>query len=742
MNSLWRILLLCLLSAVAAYPQTQSNGNGNGSGSPIAAIDYETIRLEKIVTAVRTTERIILDGRLDEPAWKLASPATDFITKLPRPGEPSEVRTEVRFVYDDDILYVGFICFDSDPTDNVVVLREDFSSRESDGVAMVLDSLHDRRSAYQFGTNPAGAKRDSHVTNNSQFNNDWDSVWDVKVSTNDESWIAEFAIPFKTLRFSQSPTQEWGVNLSRFIVRINEQSFWSPIPVRYGMSRISQAGTLIGLEGIRQGRNLKVKPFATTGITQIAGTDGSIQTMKDYDGGVDLKYSLTPSLTLDATYRTDFAQVEVDQQQVNLTRFNLFFPEKRDFFLENAGTFNFAGGGRGADLVPFFSRSIGLSGGTPIPIVGGARVTGQVGQYDVGFLIMKTESDDTRSIPSNGYLVGRVKRNFSTSSWIGALVTNRDSTLAGDYNRVYGADAHFQFYERLEFDSYLLRSDTPGKSGKDQARKFATAWRDDELVVGAEYYAVQTNFNPEMGFVRRKDITQYSGNVSWLPLLRRSRTVRNLIFSTDLDYYEGGNAKVETRTQGINVGVELQNGGSGNFSVVENFDRLVDPFPIRSRERGHAADLAIDVGDYRYREYSLSFNSSQRGKITGNVNITLGEFWNGHRKSFGGALDWRPNYHMNINVDYSHNRVNLPNGSFRTTLVGARLSYGFSPRLFLDGFFQYNADTHQVSSNIRFNFIHHPLSDLYLVYNDRRDTLSGQLVERTFIVKVTNLFSF
>ena len=742
MNSLWRILLLCLLSAAAAYPQTQSNGNGNASGSPIAAIDYETIRLEKIVTAVRTTERIILDGRLDEPAWKLASPATDFITKLPRPGEPSEERTEVRFVYDDDILYVGFICFDSDPTDNVVVLREDFSSRESDGVAMVLDSLHDRRSAYQFGTNPAGAKRDSHVTNNSQFNNDWDSVWDVKVSTNDESWIAEFAIPFKTLRFSQSPTQEWGVNLSRFIVRINEQSFWSPIPVRYGMSRISQAGTLIGLEGIRQGRNLKVKPFATTGITQIAGTDGSIQTMKDYDGGVDLKYSLTPSLTLDATYRTDFAQVEVDQQQVNLTRFNLFFPEKRDFFLENAGTFNFAGGGRGADLVPFFSRSIGLSGGTPIPIVGGARVTGQVGQYDVGFLIMKTESDDTRSIPSNGYLVGRVKRNFSTSSWIGALVTNRDSTLAGDYNRVYGADAHFQFYERLEFDSYLLRSDTPGKSGKDQARNFATAWRDDELVVGAEYYAVQTNFNPEMGFVRRKDITQYSGNVSWLPLLRRSRTVRNLIFSTDLDYYEGGNAKVETRTQGINVGVELQNGGSGNFSVVENFDRLVDPFLIRSRERGHAADLAIDVGDYRYREYSLSFNSSQRGKITGNVNITLGEFWNGHRKSFGGALDWRPNYHMNINVDYSHNRVNLPNGSFRTTLVGARLSYGFSPRLFLDGFFQYNADTHQVSSNIRFNFIHHPLSDLYLVYNDRRDTLSGQLVERTFIVKVTNLFSF
>ena len=700
------------------------------------------------MTAVRATDEIVLDGRLDEPAWNLASPVTEFFTLRPRPGELSKERTEVRIVYDDDNLYVGFVSFDSDPTDNVVVLREDFTSRETDGVSMVIDSLHDRRSAYQFGTNPAGAKRESHITNNGQYNNDWDSVWDVKVSVNDESWIAEFAIPFKTLRFSQSPTQEWGINLNRFVVRTNEQSFWSPIPVRYGMSRISQAGTLRGLEGIRQGRNLKVKPFAIAGITEIGGQDSPNQTTKDYDGGVDLKYSITPSLTLDATYRTDFAQVEVDQQQVNLTRFNLFFPEKRDFFLENAGTFNFGDsfgnfGGRG-NLVPFFSRTIGLSGGTPIPIVGGARVSGQVGQYDVGFLTMKTErfSDDARRIPSNNYLVGRVKRNFSTSSWIGSIVTNRDSTEAGDYNRVYGADAHFQFYERLEFDSYLLRSNTPGKSGKDQARKFAAAWRDDELVVGAEYYAVQTNFNPEMGFIRRRDMSQYSGNFSWRPLLTGSRTLRNLLFGTNVDYYEGGNGDVETRTQGINAGFEFLNGASGNFSVNENFERLVNPFLIRSRGRGHSSDLEIDAGDYRYREYSLRFNSSQIGKITGNANVTLGEFWNGDRKSYGAALGLRPNYHMNINLDYRHNRVSLPNGSFKTTLVGARLLYGFSPRVFLNSFVQYNADTHQVSSNIRFNFIHRPRSDLYIVYNDRRDTRSGQLVERTLTVKLTNLFSF
>ena len=747
MSVFWRVLVVCLLTAVAAFPQAR---NGSGNGAPPVEIDYEAIRLERIVTAIHATGEMSLDGRLDEPEWKLAAAATDFITSQPRRGEPATERTEVRFVYDDDNLYVGFMVWDDDPSDNVVVLREDFASQESDGVSMVLDSLHDRRSAFQFGTNPAGAKRDSQVTNNGQFNNDWDSVWDVKVGETDKGWTAEFAIPFKTLRFVESDSeQEWGVNLSRFTVRRNEQSFWSPIPIRYSMSRISQAGTLRGLAGIRQGRNVRIKPFATAGITQVRRTDGGMQTLRDYDGGVDAKYSLTPSLTLDATYRTDFAQVEVDQQQVNLTRFNLFFPEKRDFFLENAGIFNFGGGssfqgGGNANLVPFFSRSIGLSGGTPIPIIGGTRISGRVGQYETGFLAMKTESftDGTRSIPSNNYLVGRIKRSFSTSSWIGALVTSRDSTLPGDYNRVYGPDAHFQFFDRLEFDTFLLRSDTLGKSGKNQARKFATAWRDDELVIATEYNTVQTNFNPEIGFIRRRDMTQYSGDFSWLPLMKGSRTIRNLIFSTNLDYYEGGNGKVETRTQTVNLGMQLQNRGSINFSANETFDRLVNAFFIRSTRQGHSSDLTIAAGDYKYREYAARFDTGQSRKISGDGNMSWGEFWNGRRKSFSGSLGLRPNHHVNVELTYSQNRVNLPNGSFTTNLVGTRLLYGFTPRLFINAFIQYNADTHQVSSNIRFNLIHHPLSDLYLVYNDRRDTVRGEPVERAFIIKLTNLFNF
>ena len=421
------VLLVALLGGLPAFAQ-----------SGTTQVDYDTARFDKVVTAIRIDEEISLDGHLDEAAWDIAIPATDFAQQFPRPGEPSRNRTEARFLYDDDNLYVGAILYNVNP-DNIVIneLTEDFNQGQSDAIGVVLDTLGDQRSGFVFFVNPAGARKDGQIANDGQSDNfDWDGVWDVGVSQNGEGWIAEFRIPFKTLRFSNSPSQEWGLQMDRRVSDQREDSHWSPLPVRYRATRVSMAGTLRGLEGIRQGRNLKVKPFAVAGFTQTrAGGDplGDWNTGQNYDGGLDLKYGITQSLTLDATYRTDFAQVEVDQQQVNLTRFNLFFPEKREFFLENAGTFNF-GPRRERDLIPFFSRRIGLSDqGTPIPIVGGARVTGQIGRYDVGVLTMKTES--TATTPSNTYTVGRVKQNLLTNSWIGALVTNRDSTVAGDHEQ-------------------------------------------------------------------------------------------------------------------------------------------------------------------------------------------------------------------------------------------------------------------------------------------------------------------
>ena len=735
-------IVFFLVSLAAAAPTFGQRPEASGA-RPAVAFDYEAVRLQRRATAVRITEKINVDGRLEEPAWQSAPPATDFY-QWQRPGEMATEQTEVRFIYDDDNLYVGFTVWDSQIGRRVVnELKEDYNFRDTDGITMHLDTLHDRRSGFTFSTSPVGARRDGQLSNDGSLNTDFDNVWDVKVSIGEAAWFAEFVIPFKSLRFLDTPKKEWGVNLTRRLLRSNEESMWAPIPIRLSATRMSLAGSLVGIENVRQGRNLKVKPYLSAGLTQ-ARIDGRMQTIRSlgqlrgiesgYDGGVDLKYGISPSITFDATYHTDFAQVEVDQQQVNLTRFNLFFAEKRDFFLENAGTFSFGGGGFGgnANLVPFFSRRIGLSpSGTPIPIVGGARVTGKVGAYDLGVLTMKAES--LGATPSNNYLVGRLKRNLLARSWVGGIVTNRDSTRPGDYNRVYGADAHFIF-DKLELDSYLLKSDTPGKSGKDQARRVSTLWRDDELIIAGEYSTVQTNFNPEAGFVRRRDNTNYSGEFTWKPLLRGSEAIRNLSFGTTVDYFNGGTGKIETREQAVTTGITFENNSFANLGVTQTFDRLVNPTRIQG--------IAISSGDYKYQQYFANFTTSQSEVVSGSGSVNWGEFWGGRRRSFTGGLGLKPNYRLNVALNYSRDRIRLPEGSSTTDLAGARLVYGFSPRSFVNAFLQYNGNTHELSTNIRFNITYRPLSDLYLVYNDRRDIRAGLPVERAFIVKLTKLLNF
>ncbi len=739
MLTLCRILLLCLLSVLFQVPTLAQNVPD--ANTPVA-IDYDTAYLSRNATAIRITEPITLDGLLDESVWNVPPGATDFVQRQPVAGAVPTFRTEARFLYDDDNLYVGVIAFDSEP-DRMTIndITDDFNFRGTDVVGLVLDTLRDRRSGFAFVVNPGGGRYDGQIVNNGQPNIDWDGVWDFQVTRNDDGWVVEFQIPFNTLRFSNASSQEWGLNILRTVRRINDESAWSPIPQRFQVTRVSMAGTLRGIENIRPGRNLKVKPFAIAGFTQTRSGGnpfGDWVTDQDYDGGVDVKYGLTQSLTLDATYRTDFAQVEVDQQQVNLTRFNLFFPEKREFFLENAGTFNL-GGGQGRsfrnDLVPFFSRRIGLSAqGTPIPIVGGARVTGQVGRYDVGFLTMKTES--TGSTASNTYTVGRVKQNLLRNSWVGGIVTNRDSTVAGDYNRLFGVDAFFQFSNRLSFDAYVLKTDTPGLEGKDQARKFAAGWRDEELVIAGAYDTIQTNFNPEVGFVRRPNTTKYTGEFSFNPLIRSSRSVRNLIFGTTLEYFEDGTTEqVETRTQNLNLGIRFQNGASINYTLTERFERLNRVFRIRP-------GILIPERDYAYRRQRVSASSASSRKISGGGSVEWGKFWDGESESFTANLSVKPNYRVNVDVNYARNQADLAGGSFTTNLFGLRFVYAFNARTFFNAFLQYNAERNEVSSNIRFNIIHRPLSDLFVVYNDRRSTANAQVVERALIVKFTNLFDF
>ncbi len=734
MKNVVHVLALCLLAVLPAVAQNAPAAPARGPQSAGPEIDYETAHLSRIATAVRTTDRIVIDGRLDERAWALAPPAKDFIQKVPLTNRPESERTEVRFLYDEDNLYFGVFCFDSDPSSIAVNdLEKDFNFRGSDNIQIAFDSLYDRRSAFSFRTNPAGARADAQVIDNA-INHDWDVVWDVRTSINDQGWVAEFRVPFKSLRFSGAAKQIWGLNMTRKIIRTNEDTFWSPLPVRYGISRTSLYGTLVGLENLTPGRNLKVTPFVTAGSTQYrpAGNPaGAFNTDNDFDGGVDLKYSVTPSLTFDATYRTDFAQVEVDQQQVNLTRFSLLFPEKRDFFLENAGIFVF---GAGNNLVPFFSRRIGLSSaGTPVPILGAGRLTGRTGPYEVGVLTMRTEAEG--ATPANTYAVGRVKRSLWTNSWIGALGTNRDSTIGGDFNRVFGADAHLEFYQRLLVDANLLRSSTPDRIGQDSARQLEVAWRDDEATLTTGYNELQPNFNPEVGFIRRSNNRRYNGTAAWNPIIDSSDAIRTLTFGTSVDYYENaGTGDIETRGTGLNLGVDFENNAGISLAATENFDRLADPFTI---SRG----VSIAPGDYSYVDYSLQANTNPGRRLGASGTVEWGGFWDGDRTSMRGAVDVKPNHHLSLTFNYQRDVVGLRAGSFTANLLGTRVRYAFSPRMFLASFFQYNSTTRQVSSNVRFNLIHRPLSDLFIVYNDLRDT-GGRSLQRALILKLTNLVDF
>ncbi len=716
-----------------------------GAQSPQAApqattaqpsIDYNTARLDRVVHALRIDEPITIDGKLTEPAWQRAQPATHFVQWNPSPGNPASYDTDARFLYDHENLYIGVRCFDPEP-DKITVsgLEREFNSGIQDGIGLFFDSMHDGQTGFYFATNPVGAHHDFQSSADDQYrNNDWEGVWDVKVTIDELGWIAEFVLPFKTLRFSNESSQEWGLNIMRRIRRYNEDSHWAPLPRRYRVARSSMAGTLTGLENIQPGRNLKIKPF---GISKTLDTLLAARS-QHFDGGVDVKYGLTESITTDFSYRTDFSQVEADQQQVNLTRFNLFFPEKREFFLENSGTFGVAStagasGSTSDNVIPFFSRRIGLSpSGVPIPIEGGARLSGKTGAFDVGVLGMRT--GEFGAAPADTFLVGRIRRNFRGQSSIGAIMTSRTSSATD--NQLFGADAFLRFFEKLEVSSYLMRTDTNGREGEDWSSRLGIAWRDDDLTAIGEYEDVQPNFNPEIGFVRRTNMSHSSADLSWRPRPASGGRVRNYLLGGTTDYYEASDTgRLETRQHNANGGVSFQDGSSLNANVTSTFDRLDEPFAIQP-------GIVIPVGDYEYTSVGTSYSSDPSQPFSGGLGVTTGTFWDGHNTTVTGSLTIKPDYHLSVGLSYNRNDVRLPEGDFTTTLVGARVLYGFTSRLFINSFLQFNASTHQFSSNTRFNFIHHPMSDLYVVYNERRDTVTGVLIDRGLILKLTNLFDF
>ena len=694
------------------------------------------------VRAVRVTEPIRLDGRLDDAVYASVRPMSDFVQNDPAFGEPATERTDVWILFDADNVYVTVRAFESQPDRMIVneMRRDSDAIMQNENFAFVLDTFYDRRNGVVFNINPLGGRMDGQISNEGGYNGDWNPIWNLAVDRFPGGWVAEAAVPFKSLRFSAGTSPLWGFNARRINRWKNEISFLCGVPSGSGIEglyRVSSAATLVGLE-IPRVRNLDVKPFVISDLTSNTLAVPRLDNKLSGDFGLDVKYGVTAGLTADLTYRTDFAQVEADEQQVNLTRFSLFFPEKREFFLENQGLFQFGGAQpNGSTPFAFYSRRIGLDRGLEVPIQGGGRLSGRIGDYGVGLINVQTDS--TALSPATNFSVARVRRDVLRRSSIGGLFTRRSvSTRGSGSNEFYGIDGRFAFFENVTMNGYWGRTHTEQLDGKDSSYRGQYEYDGDRYGLNLTRLFVGQNFNPEAGFVFRSDISRSRAQARFSPRPRGSRIVRKYTFQTEIDYFENASAGyVETRKRIAQFDVDFQNSDKLELVYTDTLEGLVRPFEI-------ASGVTIPVGTYPFGNLRTAFSLGQQRPISGTVFVEQGGFWEGDKTSFGfsgGRVKLTPQ--LAIEPGLSVNKVTLPYGSFTTKLVSSRLTYTVTPLMFVSGLVQYNSSSHSLSSNVRLRWEYRPGSELFVVYNEGRDTTRPGfpgMQTRALIIKINSLF--
>jgi hypothetical protein len=717
-----------------------------------ADLPFQSPDGRRTVTAVESRTPITLDGALDEEVWRIAVPAAEFLQAEPHEGQPATELTEVRLAFDREALYIGVVCHSSDPASLIINdIRKDFVAGEQDSFEIILDTFADRRNGFVFVTNAVGAKSDAQIANEGRdVNTSWDAVWTVATRRDASGWSAELRIPFKTLRFESGSGRIWGVNFSRRIRGKNEIDYWSPVPRVYNLYRAGLAGTLTGLPDASQGRNLRIKPWIAADSTRALAAK---EFDADVHAGLDIKYGVTPSLTLDVTAKPDFAQAEADEQQVNLTQFSLFFPEKREFFLENSGMFYFGdipresrlGNARFAppeeEMLLFFSRRIGLtSSGEEIPIAAGGRLTGRAGRTGVGLMTIQTQSDNGRD--GDNYTVLRGRRDILRNSDIGAIFLSRQSSGASDdRNEVAGVDANFRFIRALSLNGFLAKSFTPGVSGGDMSGKGSIVWNDNFLHTQYSLLSVGDNFRDDIGFIKRTGSRKHfvDFGIRFRPEWWRKFGIRELHPHTRYNIYtDQSNVKV-SHTNHVAMAWFFEKGGYVELQWNPRFERIIAPFKVRT-------DQSFAPGQYGWNEYALELETNHSKKVSASALLTTGGFWSGTQKSMKVGIIYRPSYHLTFDTALQRNDIDLPfpMHAFVTNLVTSRIGYAFSTRTFLDTLLQYNTDLKQMSANVRFDLIHRPLSDLFVVYNEQQltDQLTPVNTGRGLIVKYTHMLAF
>jgi hypothetical protein len=733
--------MLFAIAALAGVPRT-------AAAQPTVTRDGPAVT----VRAIPASGGIRVDGRLDEELYAATEAIGDFLQQEPDEGRPATERTEAWVFFDEDHVYVSARCWESQPARRVAnEMRRDTSQlRQNDTFGVLFDTFRDRRNGYFFYANAIGGLSDSQITDEGPPNTDWNTVWEVKTGTFDQGWTIEMAIPFKSLRYQPQSEQTWGINMRRVVRWKNEWSYLTQVPRALttfrGILKISSAGTLAGLRVPAGRRTIELKPYALSGLA----SDRTLVPVQSNDwsrrAGGDLKVGITENLTADLTVNTDFAQVEVDEQQVNLTRFNLFFPEKRDFFLEGLGVFAFAGrasaglaAGTGDTPYLFFSRRIGLDSQREVPLRVGARVTGKSGRFSYGALNVQTGDKPANAIDSANFTVFRVKRDILRRSSVGAMFTHRSRTpgVAGA-NDGYGVDAAFGFYENVRIDGYLARTNSEARSGNDLSYRGAFDYNADRYGLQFDRLVVERHFSPQIGFVRRPDMRRTAGQARFSPRPTSLGNIRKFTFQGGLTYVTNNDNRMDSRDQTVTFQTELVNSDVAGVSYTDTFERVVGRFEI-------APGILIPLGAYNFHTLQVSYSAGQQRPVSGGVVYEQGDFYGGTRRSISlNTARVQVTPRASVEPSLTINRIKLRAAEFTSSVVRSRATFTVTPRMFFSGIVQYNSSARSVGSNLRLRWEYLPGSELFVVYTDDYDSDApggvSPLRNRAFVVKINRLF--
>ena len=688
------------------------------------AASQQTRPTEQVRSAVVTfvTSEIVIDGSLDEAPWHQAPKIGDLVQRIPEAGaEPSE-NTRVTLLYDEENLYIGVQCYDSEPRRVLASqMARDANLNADDRLSIVLDTFRDQSNAFHFSTNPAGALIDGLVFANGETNDDWDGIWIVRTEQTDDGWSAEFAIPFKTLSFPSGETV-WGFNISRTIQRKLEENRWTGARFQTQFFQISEAGEITYLESPAQGVGLDVRPFvAQRWLHRGADGDDTVEGKP----GLDLFYNITPSLKLSTTVNTDFGETEADTRQINLTRFSIFFPEKRSFFLQDAGVFNFAttgieppGGipGHGAEVFPFFSRRIGLLGGQEVPVDYGTKLTGKVGRTEIGMLDVRTR--DVPNADASNMFVGRIKQNILEQSYVGAIFTggNPASSLSSFTTGVDIRLATSSFLgsdRNVVFNAYGLKSANEGVSQNDSSYGFGAQYPNDKFAAQFLWREIQENFDPATGFVQRRNVRMLRVAGSFNPRPSRSTGIQQMfhdVFYTRFTRLDNG--LVETWNVYVTmVDWHLNSGDSLHslFDVNPTYERLFEPFEI-------SPGIILPPGEYRFTPMRIFFTSAQKRRLQGSIGLTFGNFWSGTARTVQTGLSYKIPPFFLISFNSNQTFASLPQGNFIARIYSSEVNYAVSPFLSISNLVQFDNRSENLGLQSRVRWTVQPGNDLFFIF--------------------------